>query len=71
MKDLVSVKTFINRHEAEVAKGFLAQNGVEAVVSVDDAGGHRPDFALISGGVKLLVNKNELQTAKDLLQSLD
>lgn len=35
----VVVATFNRRHEAELARGFLADAGIEAAVSADDGGG--------------------------------
>ncbi|HYA13325.1 MAG TPA: hypothetical protein VEF33_03195 [Syntrophales bacterium] len=37
--DLVSIKTYSSRHEAELARSFLIVNGVNAVISDDDCGG--------------------------------
>lgn len=35
----VVVATFTRRHEAEMARGFLTEAGIEATVSADDGGG--------------------------------
>lgn len=35
----VVVATFHHRHEAELARGFLTDAGIRAVVSADDGGG--------------------------------
>ena len=35
----VVVATFNRRHEAELARGFLSDAGIEAAVSADDGGG--------------------------------
>lgn len=67
MKDLVLVRTFLNKHEAEIAKGLLSDQAIEAVISLDDVGGHLPEFALISGGIKLLVKKEDVERAESIL----
>jgi len=67
MKDLVLIKTFLSKHEAEIAKGLLEDQAIEAVISLDDVGGHLPEFALISGGIKLLVKEEDIQRAKSIL----
>lgn len=68
MKDLIKIKTFLSRPEAEIAKGLLAEQGIVAVISIDDAAGQLPDLAFLSGGVQLLVNKNDLDRAKAILE---
>lgn len=35
----VVVATFTRRHEAELARGFLTEAGIEATVTADDGGG--------------------------------
>ena len=35
----VVVATFNRRHEAELARGFLAEAGIDAAVTADDGGG--------------------------------
>ena len=67
MSDLMCVKTFGSRLEADLAKGVLAANGIEALVCADDAGGMRPDLAFTSGGVRLVVAGED---AKDALRVL-
>lgn len=37
--ETVVVATFLYRHEAEFARGFLTDAGIPAVVSADDGGG--------------------------------
>lgn len=66
MSTLVSVKTFANRPEAELARGMLEAAGIHAVVTADDAGGMRPELAF-SRGVRLLVAVEEVERASTLL----
>jgi len=70
MADLVSIKTFMHRHEAELAKGLLAEKGIEAIVSADDCGGARPHLTFGMSGVQLLVKKEDEQKAKEVLEVL-
>jgi hypothetical protein len=71
MADLVNIKTFFQRHEAELAKGLLAEKGIEAIVSADDCGGMRRHLSLGMGQVKLLVNKEDAERAKEVLKVLE
>ena len=55
--EIVVVKTFLNRMDADLAKGALEAAGIHAMVRADDAGGTRP--TLWMGGVALLVRADD------------
>ena len=62
---LVSVETFDNRLDAELAQGALAAAGIDAVVSADDAGGA---YAGVLGrGVRLMVRSEDADRAREVL----
>ena len=63
--ELVVVKTFLNRVDADLAKGALEAAGIDALVRADDAGGTRP--GLWMGGVALLVREADANEARRLL----
>jgi len=63
MADLVCIKTYQNRMEAELAKGLLESKGIKAMVSADDAGGAHPALLWATGGVRLLIKKKDIQKA--------
>jgi hypothetical protein len=65
MAELVVVRTFLNRIEAEMAQSALAAADVESIVSADDAGGLRP--GLWMGGIRLLVRAEDAQQASEVL----
>ena len=67
MSNLVCVKTFADRLQADMAKSLLEANGITASVSADDMGGMRPDLAFTSGGVKLFVLDDNADKALALL----
>ncbi len=74
MSDLVIAKTFPKRYEAELAKGLLADEGIEATLSIDDMGGFAPYLLLTRGRrgmAKLLVKKEDLEKAQDIFKRLD
>jgi hypothetical protein len=71
MAELVRIKTFSYRHQAELFKGFLEKEGIKAIIVADDCGGHRPDLAFVRGGVGLCVSKDDEQKAKDVLKFFD
>ncbi len=70
MSDPTCVKTFLNRYEADLAKGFLESQGIEAFVSADDSGGMRPALAF-SGGVGLMVKNEDAEEALGILESIE
>jgi hypothetical protein len=63
--DLINIKTYSSRHDAELAKSFLASNGVHAVVIGDDYGGIHPALSF-STGVQLLVKEKDVQKTKKI-----
>lgn len=67
MSNLVCVKTFADRLQADMARSLLEANGITASVSADDMGGMRPDLAFTSGGVKLFVLDDNAAKALALL----
>ena len=64
--DLVCIKTYNNRLEAELEKGRLDSQGIQAMISADDAGGMRPDLSW-STGVRLLVKQEDAHRALEIL----
>jgi hypothetical protein len=64
--ELVVIRTFLNKMEAELAQGALAAANIESLVSADDAGGARP--GLWMSGVRLLVRAVDAGRAAAVLQ---
>lgn len=67
--DLVVIRTYLNRVDAEIAKGALDAAEIESMISADDAGGLRP--GLWMGGVRLLVRVEDADRATDVLGGPD
>ena len=66
-EDLVVVRTYSYRPEAELALSALEANGIEAMVEADDCGGQRPLLGA-NIGVKLLVRRPDADLASELLR---
>ncbi len=66
----IRVGRFLSRAEAEVARGLLASNDIEAVVLGDDGGGVHPDISYGYGGVALGVHPDDVAAARELLDDL-
>jgi hypothetical protein len=64
--ELVVVRTFSDRIEADLAHSALEAAGIESMVSGDDAGGVQP--GLWTGeGVALLVREEDADSAREIL----
>jgi putative signal transducing protein len=64
---VVVLKTYTSRAEAELAQGILQANGIEALVSSDDAGGMQP-WLQQALGVRLLVHHEDALRAAWVLE---
>ena len=62
---LVSVGTFLNHIEADLAKSALEAAGIDAMILSDDCGGVRPHLWM--GGIRLLVRDEDAQRALEIL----
>jgi hypothetical protein len=69
--DIVPVKTFAFRHDAECAQQILAAASIVSVLSGDDASGWAPDIGFATGGITLLVNRTDLEQARLLIEGED
>lgn len=66
--ELVVLRTFPNRFEAEVAKSALDAAEIETLINADDFGGTQP--GLWPGrGVDLLVREEDAARANDVLSA--
>jgi hypothetical protein len=67
---LVCVHTFLNRQEAELARGALEARGIAATVAADDAGGALPGLD-ISQRVGLFVREGDAAAAEQALRPVE
>lgn len=68
MPELICVRIFLNRPEAELAKNILDIEGIASVVSADDCGGLRPDIGFGTGSIRLLVDREDYEEARRVLK---
>lgn len=68
VEQFVVARMFTFRHEAEIARGMLEAEGIEAVIAADDCGGLRPFLGAASGGARLLVRRGDAEKARKLLE---
>ena len=65
MADLICIKKFADRHDADVAKSVLDANAIESFIQGDDAGGMYP---FMTEQIRLMVKKTDVQEATKILQ---
>ncbi len=66
MSRLETVEVFGSRVEAELARGYLKNMGIETHIVADDAGQLYPSLGSIRG-IKLLARSEFVSEAKELL----
>ena len=65
--DLVAVRTFLNKFDAEIAKSALDAANIDSMIKADDAGGTRPGMWM--SGVELLVRAEDAKRAAEILDT--
>lgn len=65
--NLVVVRAFGRRIEAELAKGALESAGIQAMIKADAVGGMREHVAWSGAGFQILVREQDLAAALDAL----
>ena len=61
----MAIKTFLNKFDAELAKGALDAANIDSMVKADDADGTQP--GLWMSGVELLVRAEDAERAAEIL----
>ncbi|HEX4823870.1 MAG TPA: DUF2007 domain-containing protein [Candidatus Polarisedimenticolaceae bacterium] len=66
MNDPVIVKSFTDKGEAEIAKGLLEAEGIDAAITADDLGSEGPGITF-GRPINLVVPASDADRASDLL----
>ena len=66
MKDPTILRGFTDRAEAEVARGLLETEGIEAAISADDLGAEGPGITF-GKAIDLVVEADDVARANELL----
>jgi hypothetical protein len=67
MNEFEIIADFSNHTEADLAKGLLESYGIKSIISSDDCGGIAGGQTFIRG-VQLIVSKDDLKKAKEILK---
>ncbi|MDY6787461.1 MAG: DUF2007 domain-containing protein [candidate division WOR-3 bacterium] len=70
MKRYSVLSIYNEKSEAEIVRGLMESEGIDCHIVTDDAGGIYPQFDLTQG-VALVVVREDLERAKELLASFD
>jgi hypothetical protein len=65
--DLIRIRSFATRFEAEMAQTYLQSSNIPAMVSADDAAGLDPFLLVGSGGAFVVVRSGDAEIAAQLL----
>jgi len=68
MSTWITIQTFSNEIEAEIAAGLLNEHGIETNIQADNIGGTQPALNL-TAGVKLQVPADQAEDALKVLNS--
>lgn len=68
MQGLVNIASFGSRTQGEMMVELLRNEGIDAMLEVDDAGGLRPDVPMGMGGAKVLVRPEDEERAREILE---
>ena len=69
MSNLVVLRTFLYRHEAEFAKITLETNDIFSIIAANDLGGMRP-YMSFGSSIKLYVFDFDRDRAEEILEHL-
>jgi hypothetical protein len=62
----VTIRSFLSRSEAQIAKAALEAFGIECIINFDDCGGQRPHLVL-GAGIRLVVAAENAGRAEEVL----
>ena len=66
----VAIKAFLHKYEAEMAKGLLDQAKIVSIILSDDCGEARASLSF-GQTIKLMVRKEDLEKAKEVLKVIE
>ena len=67
--DLVELRKFAHLHEAEIAVSTLEAANISGIVRDSAFGGFRPETSVAGGGVAVLVRRDEVEAAREVLDA--
>ena len=67
--ELTTVATYVTAYEAELARGFLESNGIDAFLG-DAIVSRVVSYLAVAGGFKLQVRSEDVEAARELLASV-
>ncbi len=71
MDKAVTIRRFLYRHEADLARSYLEASEIPSWVLADDAGGMQPALNFAQQGVRLLTDEAHAEEAIVLLDAIE
>ena len=65
--ELVVIRSFSSRPEADLAKSALEAAGIESLIRADSAGEQRPAMAWGAEGFQVIVRSDDAEAAREIL----
>lgn len=69
MKEPIILRSFTERTEAEIARGFLEAEGIPAAIAADDLGSEGPGMTF-GKPIDLVVEAEDVDRARELLDDV-
>ena len=69
--NLIRIRVFPVRIEAEHVINILNEHGIEALIRADDAGGYRPHLSMTGAGASVLVTEENAERALEILKKYE
>ncbi len=69
--DLVLLKSYYNKHDAEIAVGLLKEAGIESILQADDAGGFHAHLSIAAGNNRVMIRKKDAERALEVIKPLE
>lgn len=69
LQELVVIRTFPQREEAEIAEGLLHANGIDAITTIEDLGNIYPTrVGQLIRGVRVMVREKDIPRAEEVFK---
>ena len=65
------VGTYLYRFQAEMAKGLLDEEGIPAIIVLDDVSGLHPQLNFTNNRIRLKVRSEDADRAREVIEPID
>lgn len=65
------VGTYLYRYQAEMAKGLLDEEGIPAIIQLDDVSGLHPQLNFTNNRIRLKVRSDDAERARSVIEPIE